>query len=45
MKKWECSVCGYIYDEEAEGLSFADLPDDWLCPVCGSPKSVFQEMD
>jgi len=45
MKKWECSVCGYIYDEEAEGKTFMDLPDDWLCPVCGSPKSVFNEIE
>jgi len=43
MKKWKCSVCGYIYDEEKEGIPFEDLPDDWTCPVCSSPKSVFEQ--
>ncbi len=42
MKKWKCSVCGYIYDEEKEGIPFEDLPDDWTCPQCGAPKSAFQ---
>ena len=49
MAKWKCSVCGYIYDEEkgdplagaSPGTKFADLPDDWTCPVCGAPKSEF----
>ncbi|MCJ7682588.1 MAG: rubredoxin [Candidatus Aminicenantes bacterium] len=45
MNKWECSVCGYIYDEETEGLPFTDLPDDWLYPVCSSPKSVFNKVE
>ncbi|MCJ7682048.1 MAG: rubredoxin [Candidatus Aminicenantes bacterium] len=45
MNKWECSACGYIYDEETEILPFTDLPNDWLCPVCSSPKSVFQEVE
>ena len=35
MAKWECTACGYIYDESEEGTSFEELPDDWLCPVCG----------
>ncbi|MBQ8180119.1 MAG: rubredoxin [Candidatus Methanomethylophilaceae archaeon] len=39
--KYRCSMCGYIYDEEKEGVAFADLPDDWICPVCGEPKSEF----
>ena len=39
--KYICSVCGYIYDEEAEGVPFADLPDDWKCPVCGEGKDGF----
>ena len=30
--KYECTVCGYIYDEEVEGVKFEDLPDDWVCP-------------
>lgn len=49
MEKMECSVCGYVYDPAdgdamsgvAAGTSFADLPDDWVCPVCGAPKSQF----
>ncbi len=45
LAKWECSVCGYIYDESAEGRKFEDLPDDWVCPVCGAPKSAFNKLD
>jgi pyruvate oxidase/acetolactate synthase-1/2/3 large subunit len=41
MKRYKCTVCNYIYDEAKEGKRFLDLPDDWTCPVCGSPKSVF----
>lgn len=39
--KYECAACGYIYDEEKEGKKFEDLPDDWICPVCGSDKDDF----
>lgn len=39
--KYRCPLCGYTYDEEKEGVKFADLPDDWCCPVCGEPKSEF----
>jgi rubredoxin len=50
MAKWVCSVCGYVYDEAqgdsdhgiAAGTAFADLPDDWACPVCGVGKDQFQ---
>ena len=42
MKKWQCSVCGYIYDESKEGAVFQDLPEKWSCPVCGAPKSAFK---
>ncbi|MBY9007774.1 MAG: rubredoxin [Candidatus Lokiarchaeota archaeon] len=35
MTKWECTACGYVYDEAEEGTLFKDLPDSWLCPVCG----------
>lgn len=50
MKRWYCITCGYIYDEAAglpdydipAGTAFADLPDDWLCPDCGSDKSYFE---
>lgn len=48
-QKYECSVCGYVYDPAegdsmggiAPGTAFEDLPDDWVCPVCGAPKSQF----
>jgi flavin reductase (DIM6/NTAB) family NADH-FMN oxidoreductase RutF/rubredoxin len=43
-KKFECTACGYIYDEAEETVKFADLPDDWVCPVCGSEKSDFIEI-
>jgi flavin reductase (DIM6/NTAB) family NADH-FMN oxidoreductase RutF/rubredoxin len=39
--KYECPACGYIYDEAKEGVKFDDLPDDWVCPVCGEEKSEF----
>lgn len=42
MAKYECTNCGYIYDEEKEGVKFADLPDDWVCPECGAEKSEFE---
>ena len=39
--KYICSVCGYVYDEVKENKAFADLPDDWVCPLCKAPKSAF----
>ena len=39
--KYRCTVCGHIYDEEKEGVKFADLPEDWKCPTCKAPKSKF----
>lgn len=39
--KYRCTVCGHIYDEEREGVKFADLPNTWTCPTCGAPKSKF----
>lgn len=44
FKKFECTACGYIYDEADEDVRFVDLPDDWVCPVCGSEKSDFIEI-
>jgi rubredoxin len=49
MDKWECTVCGYIYDPEKgdpehgakPGTPFEELPDKWVCPVCGAPKNQF----
>ncbi|HEY48436.1 MAG TPA: High molecular weight rubredoxin [Dehalococcoidia bacterium] len=51
MAKYKCSVCGYVYDPEkgdpesdiAPGTPFEELPDDWVCPVCGAPKSDFEK--
>lgn len=44
MKKYECTICGYIYDDAKENVKFEDLPDDWTCPICGAPKAVFREI-
>jgi rubredoxin len=52
MKKYQCTICGYIYDPEigdssvgiAPGTSFENLPDDWVCPECGVPKDMFEEL-
>jgi len=41
MARYRCTVCNYVYDEEKEGKKFSDLPKEWVCPVCGAPKSVF----
>ncbi len=51
MDKYECSVCGYVYDPEDgdpdngidPGTSFETLPDDWTCPVCGAGKDQFEK--
>ena len=45
MAKYICSVCEYVHDEEKTGQTWGDLPDDWVCPVCDSPKNYFSEMD
>ncbi|MFX4263768.1 rubredoxin [Pelotomaculum propionicicum] len=50
-EKYVCSVCGYVYDPEvgdpdggiAPGTPFADIPDDWVCPVCGAGKKEFEK--
>ena len=44
MKKYRCTICGYIYDEAKNEVKFVDLPDDWKCPLCGAPKSLFEEV-
>lgn len=38
-KKWVCTVCGYVYDGE---IPFEDLPDDYVCPLCGVGKEFFE---
>jgi flavin reductase (DIM6/NTAB) family NADH-FMN oxidoreductase RutF/rubredoxin len=45
LKKYKCGACGYIYDESIEKIKFNDLPAYWVCPVCGSEKSEFFEID
>ena len=51
--QYVCELCGYVYDE-AEGLpevgisagtAFDDLPDGWVCPLCGAGKDEFHQMD
>ena len=50
--KYKCTLCDYVYDPEhgdpdggiAPGTAFDDLPDDWLCPVCGAGKADFEEV-
>jgi len=44
LKKFECTACGYVYDEAEHEVRFADLPEDWICPVCSSEKSDFIEV-
>lgn len=44
MKKYVCTICGYVYDDNEEKIKFEDLPEDWSCPLCGAPKSAFEEM-
>jgi len=44
LKRYKCTACGYIFDEEKEGIKFSDLHDSWTCPVCGSEKSDFIEV-
>ncbi|MCW4007564.1 MAG: thiamine pyrophosphate-binding protein [Candidatus Bathyarchaeota archaeon] len=41
MAKFRCTVCNYVYDEAKEKVKFSDLPKEWMCPVCGAPKTVF----
>jgi flavin reductase (DIM6/NTAB) family NADH-FMN oxidoreductase RutF/rubredoxin len=43
-KKYKCTACGYIYDESVEKIKFSDLPNDWVCPVCGTEKEDFIEI-
>lgn len=40
MEQYVCKVCGYVYDGEEP---FENLPEDWLCPICGEPKSEFEK--
>jgi pyruvate oxidase len=44
MAKYRCIVCNYVYDEDKEKVKFSDLPKEWVCPVCGAPKSAFMPL-
>lgn len=39
--KYVCSICGYVYEEEKEHRPFSQLPDTWVCPLCGAVKEAF----
>jgi rubredoxin len=51
--KYVCDVCGYIYDPAigdpyngiSSGTAFEDLPEDWVCPVCGVGKEMFSPIE
>ena len=53
VDKYVCQICGYVYDPEkgdpdggiAPGTAFEDIPDDWVCPVCGASKDQFKKME
>jgi len=45
MAVYQCQVCEHLYDEAKEGTKWEDLPDDWVCPVCGSAKSLFHRLE
>lgn len=53
MKSYVCTICGYIYDPKTgdsdagikPGTSFDDLPESWVCPICGAGKEVFESTD
>lgn len=40
--KMVCTVCGYVYDEDAEGVKWEDLPETYTCPMCGVGKDMFE---
>lgn len=52
MAKYECTLCGWIYDPEVgdpdgdiePGTAFKDLPEDWVCPECGAGKEDFEKV-
>ncbi|WP_020649917.1 rubredoxin [Solimonas variicoloris] len=52
MAKWECTICGDVYDEAAgdpergiaPGTRWEDVPEDWVCPDCGAAKDSFERI-
>nr|WP_257265610.1 rubredoxin [Endozoicomonas sp. ONNA2] len=53
MKKWQCTICGFVYDESVgwpedgipAGTAWEDVPKDWHCPDCGAGKDDFEMME
>ena len=53
MKTFKCTVCGHVYDPGtgdpdsgiAPGTAFEDIPDDWVCPICGVGKEDYMWID
>jgi len=45
MKIYKCSICGYLYDESQEEVPFAELKEDWRCPICRRDKSFFKPLE
>ena len=53
MEKFQCSICGYIYDESSgipekgimPGTKWEDLPEDFICPLCAANKSFFKRLE
>jgi rubredoxin len=53
MAKYECLVCGWVYDPTTgdpdggikPGTAFEDIPDDWVCPLCGVDKTNFKKIE
>ncbi|MHB8963446.1 MAG: rubredoxin [Saccharofermentanales bacterium] len=52
MDRYECVLCGYVYDPKlgdpdsgiSPGTSFDDLPEEWVCPECGAAKDQFEKL-
>jgi len=53
MAKYRCTICEYIYDPDEgdpesgvePGTPFEDLPDEWVCPICGATKDQFEKLE
>jgi rubredoxin len=53
MDKYRCTVCGYVYEPAngdphggvSPGTAFEDVPDGWVCPVCGAGKNAFEKVE
>ena len=53
MTKYKCTICGYVYDPEKgdpesgikPGTPFEELPDGWVCPICGATKDQFEKVE